>query len=106
MPRRKMYMHINFQHIWVSRLVKTVNTNIFLKKCKLHKFATCNSNFEKSRLSDMYYPVIHIQADFETNRPIRYQIAAIGNYFHRRQTDGRTDRRRVRQQKVVFFKKK
>ena len=36
----------------------------------------------------MQYPLTDIQANFEINRPIRYQI----NYFHRRSTDGRTDR--------------
>ena len=46
-------------------------TQIYLQKnCKLHKFATCNQNFEKSRLSDMHYPLTDIQADFEINRPI------------------------------------
>ena len=49
----------------------------------LHKFATSNSNFEKSRL-DMHYPLTDIQADFEINRPIRYQITAKMNYLHRR----------------------
>ena len=48
----------------------------------------------------MHTPLTDIQADFEINRPIRYQITAKNgkNYFHRRQTDGRTDRRCVRQQ--------
>ena len=44
----KTYMRINFQQNQVSRSVKTVYTNIFAKNCKLHKFATNNSNFEKS----------------------------------------------------------
>ena len=43
-------MYINFQQNRVNRSVKTVHTNIFEKKCKLHKFATTNSNFEKNRL--------------------------------------------------------
>ena len=42
MHHRKTYMHINFQQTWVSRSVKTVHTNSFAKKCKLHKFVTCN----------------------------------------------------------------
>ena len=37
-------MYINFQQNWVSRSVKTVRTNIFAKNCKLHKFATINTN--------------------------------------------------------------
>ena len=57
MHRRKTYMCINFQQNRVSRSVKTVHTNLFAKKCKFHKFATCNYNFEKSRLSDMHYPL-------------------------------------------------
>ena len=34
-----------------------------------------------------------IQADFEINRPVRYQITAKRNYFHRRRTDGQTSRK-------------
>ena len=45
-------MIINFQQNRVSRSVKTVHTNLFANNCKLHKFATCNSNFKKSLLSD------------------------------------------------------
>ena len=86
MHHHKTYMYINFQQNRVSRPVKTVHTNLFAKYCKLHKFATCNLNFEKSRLSDMHYPLTDIQADFEINRLIRYQITAKRNYFHRRQT--------------------
>ena len=66
-------MHINFQNR-VNRSVKTVHTNLFAKNCKLHKFATCNYNFEKSRLSDMHYPLSDIQADFEINRPVSIKI--------------------------------
>ena len=86
MHHHKTYMYINFQQNRVSRSVKTVHTNLFAKYCKLHKFATCNLNFEKSRLSDLHYPLTDIQADFEINRLIRYQITAKRNYFHRRQT--------------------
>ena len=43
----KTYMHINFRQNQVSRSVKTVHTNLFAKNCKLHKFATTNSDFEK-----------------------------------------------------------
>ena len=31
----------------VRRSVKTVHTKVLAKKCKLHKFATTNNNFEK-----------------------------------------------------------
>ena len=47
MHHRKTYMYINFQQNWVSRSVKTVHTNLFANVCKLHKFATCNYNFEQ-----------------------------------------------------------
>ena len=40
-------MHINVQQNRSSRLVKTMHTNLFAKNRKLHKFAACNSNFEK-----------------------------------------------------------
>ena len=40
-------MYINFQQIWVSRLAKTVHTNILANSHKLYKFATTNSNFKK-----------------------------------------------------------
>ena len=57
----------------------------------------------------MHYPLTDIQANFEINRPIRYQITAKRNYFHRRYPDGRTDgttnRRCARQQSVDFWKK-
>ena len=56
----KTYMYIMFQQNRVSRSVKTVQTYLFAKNCKLHKFATCNSNFEKSLLSDMNHIFIHI----------------------------------------------
>ena len=57
------YMYINFQQNRVSRLVKTVHTNLFANNRKLHKFATCNSNFEISLLSDMNHLISHILAD-------------------------------------------
>ena len=60
--------------------VKTVHTNLFTKKCKLHKFVTCNKNFEKSRLSDMHHPLRDSQADFEMNQPTRYHITVKKKY--------------------------
>ena len=93
MHHRKMYMYINFQQNRDSISVKTVHTNLFAKNRKLHKFATCNQIFEKSRLSDMHYPLTDIQADFEINRRVRSRNTAKRNYVHRRQTDRRTDGR-------------
>ena len=46
----------------------------------------------------MHYPTADIQAEFEIIRPISNQNTAKRNYFHRRQTDGRTDRRGAKQQ--------
>ena len=80
MHHRTTYMHSNFQQNRVGRSVKPVHTNLFAKNCKLHKFITCNSNFEESRLSDMHHPLTDIQADFEINRLTRYQITAKRNY--------------------------
>ena len=90
MPHRKTYMYINFQQNRVSRSVKTVHTNLFAKNCKLHKFATCNSNFENLLLSDMShnYPYISRFYNQPASRSLR---TAFQIYFYRRRTDGRTD---------------
>ena len=103
-------MYINFQQNRVSRSVKTVHTNLFAKIFRLHKFATCNYNFEKSRLSDMHYLLTDIQADFEINWPVRYRNTAKRNYFYRRadgradgQTDGRTDGQTSRTTRIGSF---
>ena len=53
-------LNINFQQNRVSRSVKTVHTNLFSNHRKLHKFVTCNSNFENSLLSDMNHLIFHI----------------------------------------------
>ena len=108
MHHRKAYMYINFQQNRVSRSIKTVPTNLLAKHRKLHKVATCNSNFEKSRLTGMNCPIADIQVDLEINHITKKKM-----FFHRRQmdrhtdgeTDRRTDRRRVRQQQTVFSKK-
>ena len=42
MHHRKTYMYINFQQNRISRSIKTVYTDLFAKKCKLHKLVTCN----------------------------------------------------------------
>ena len=47
MHHHKTYMYINFQQNRVCRSVKTMHTNLFAKKRKLHKFATTDSNFGK-----------------------------------------------------------
>ena len=94
MHHRKTFICINFQHYWVSRSVKTVHTNLFAKNWKLHKFAIFQLEFRNITPFGHALPPTDIQADVEINRPIRYQINAKINYFHRRsdaQTDGRTD---------------
>ena len=95
MHHRKTYMYNNFQQNRVSRSVKTMHrpTDLFAKNFNLHKFVTCSLNFRKLRLSDMHCALTDIQADFEINRHVRYRNTAKRNYFHRRQTDGQTDRR-------------
>ena len=92
MHHRKAYnsMYINFQQNMVGRAIKTVHTNLLAKQRKWQKFATCNSNFEKSRLMDMHYPITDIQANFGINRPIGYQITAKKKIIY---TNGRADRR-------------
>ena len=88
-----MHDHLERVCIPIFSKIKLVDqsklrTQIYLpKNYKLHKFSTCNKNFEKSRLSDMQYPLTDIQSDFEINRLTRYQIIAKRNNFHRRQTD-------------------
>ena len=47
MRHREACMYINYYQTRVSRSVKTMHTNLFLKNSKLHKFATTISNFEK-----------------------------------------------------------
>ena len=53
-------MYINFQQNRVSRSVRTVNTKLFANNHKLHKFATCNSNFKTKLVSDMHNPDVNI----------------------------------------------
>ena len=53
-------MYINFQQNQVSRSVKSVDTKLFANNRKLHKLATCNSNFKTKLLSDMHNPDVNI----------------------------------------------
>ena len=91
MHHRITYLYINFQQNRVCRSVKTVHTNLFENNRKLHKFATCSSNFEKSFLLDMNDPIFHIYANFKINRLSRSVRTASQNYFYRGRTDRRTD---------------
>ena len=47
---RITYIDISFQQTRVSRSVKTGTQFFLVINCKLHKFATANSNFEKNLL--------------------------------------------------------
>ena len=94
MHHRVTYMYINFQQNQVGRTVKSVHKNIFANNSKLHKFACCNSNFEKSLLSYINRLISHISTDFNINRLSRSVRTALQRYFYRRRTDGRTDRNR------------
>ena len=73
MHHHKTYIYVNFQQNQVKTQVLTVHISLFAKNRKLHKFATMN-----------------IQANFGTNRSVRYQITAKKNYLHR-PTDRWTD---------------
>ena len=74
-------MYINFQQIWISRLVKTVLTNIFANIRKLHKFATTNSNFLKIIISDMHHRVTYLYINFQQNRVNRSVKTVQTNIF-------------------------
>ena len=80
-------MYNNFQQNRFSRSVKTVHTNLFAKICNLQL------DFRKITPFGHAYHLTDIQADFEFNRPVRYQNTAKINYFHGRLTDRRTDGR-------------
>ena len=50
-------MYINLQENQASRSVKSVDTKLFAKYCKLHKFATCSSNFKTKLLQTCITPM-------------------------------------------------
>ena len=90
MHHHKTYMYINFQQNRAYRSVITVHTILFAKnRINLQLAFRISKNHA---FSDMHYTLTDIQDEFEINRHVRYQIAAKRNYFHRRQTEGRTDR--------------
>ena len=66
----------------VSRSVKIVRTNIIAKNCKLHTFATTNSNFEKiNSLRDMHHHKMYMYINFQQNRVNRSVITLHTNLF-------------------------
>ena len=68
MHLHKAYMYINFQQNRVCRSVKTVHTNLFAQYRKLHKFATTNSNFEKTILLDINHHKMYMYINFQQNQ--------------------------------------
>ena len=66
-----MYMYINFQQNRVSKSVKTVHINLFAKNRKSPKFATTNSNFEKSIISDVRHRKTYMYIIFQQDHSNR-----------------------------------
>ena len=81
MRHRKTYTYINFYRTRLSRSAKTVHTNKFAKNRKLHKFATTNSNFKKSILSDMHHRKTYMHINFQHNRVRRSVKTVHTNIF-------------------------
>ena len=75
--------------IYLQKIVSFINLQLAIRISKNHAFRTCTTTSD-------------IQAEFEIDRPIRYQITAKRNYFHKRPTDGQI--RHVPQQWVVLSK--
>ena len=81
-------MYVKYQLNRDNRFVKTVITK---KNLKLHKFATCNTNFKKSLFSDMHYPTPDI---LPTWRPIGMLVIVQLRSKDISTEDGRTNRHR------------
>ena len=47
---------------------RSTYTNLFSKNCKLHKFATTNSNFEKSIFLNMHHYKTYMYINFQHNQ--------------------------------------
>ena len=48
-----------------------MHTKLFAKNRKLHKYATCNSNFETKLFSDMHHRITYLYINFQQNRVSR-----------------------------------
>ena len=48
-----------------------MHTKLFAKNRKLHKYATCNSNFKTKLFSDMYHRITYLYINFQQNRASR-----------------------------------
>ena len=55
----------------VDQWIKPVHTNIFANNCKLHTFATTNSNFVKSDYFSMNHRITYIYINFQQIRVSR-----------------------------------
>ena len=75
MHLHKAYIYIDFQQNRICRSVKTVHTNLFAQYRKLHKFATTNSNFEKTILLDMHHYKTYMHINFQQNQ-VKTQVYA------------------------------
>ena len=74
-------MDINFQQNLVNKLVIFVHTNVFSKNRKLQKFATTNSIFFKSTISDMHHRKTYMYINFQQNRVSRSVKTVHTNLF-------------------------
>ena len=63
-------MFINFQQNGVSRSVNTVHIKLIAKNSKLHKFATCNLNFETKLTYHVVISTDDGRTDGQTDRQI------------------------------------
>ena len=48
-----------------------MHTKLFAKNRKLHKYATCNSNFKTKLFSDMHHRITYLYINFQPNRVSR-----------------------------------
>ena len=70
-------MYTDFWQNRVYRSVKTVHTNLFAQYCKLHKFATTNSNLKKKTIIlDMHHHKTYMYINFQQNR-IKTQVITV-----------------------------
>ena len=74
-------MYINFQQNRANRSVITVHTNVFAKKSQFAKFATTNSIFKKSTLSDMHHCKTYMYINFQQNQVSRSVKTVHTNLF-------------------------
>ena len=75
-------MYINFYQNQVSIDQSKPCTQSYLQKNrKLHKYATCNSNFETKLFSDMHHRITYLYINFQQNRVSRSVKTVHTNLF-------------------------